>query len=83
MGYKTVEKKSLHFKSARFRESLIEIGLLCQETSIDNFIDNLEDVQILFTSMSPATVEFFENSFEKTRFTKSIKNLDWKLGETL
>ena len=33
--------------------------------------------------MSPATVEFFENSFNETRFTKSIKNLEWKLGETL
>ena len=33
--------------------------------------------------MTPATVEFFENSFNETRFTKSIKNLEWKLGETL
>ena len=33
--------------------------------------------------MSPATVEFFENAFNETRFTKNIKNLDWKLGKTL
>ena len=46
-------------------------------------MENQQDVIVLFNSMSPATVEFFENSFNETRFTKSIKNLEWKLGETL
>ena len=33
--------------------------------------------------MSPATVQFFENAFNETRFTKSIKNLDWKLNTSM
>lgn len=33
--------------------------------------------------MSPATVEFFENGFNETRFTKKVMNLDWKIGKTL
>jgi len=57
--------------------------MLCGENSVNNFVDNLGDISILFTSMSPAIVEFFQNGFNVTRFTKSIKNLDWKLGSTL
>jgi len=33
--------------------------------------------------MSPATVEFFDQGFNETRFTKKVRNLDWKLGTTL
>ena len=61
----------------------MEIAMLCQENSVNNFVDNLQDMKILFSSMSPAIVEFFENGFNETRFTKQIKNLDWKLGESL
>ena len=83
IGFKPVQKKCLHFRSARFRESLMEIAMLCQETDVSNFVENLEDIQILFTSMSPAIVEFFENGYNSTRFTKKIKNLDWRLGDNL
>jgi len=57
--------------------------MLTQENSIIDFVQNLEDIKILFTSMSPATVEFFSNAFNTTRFTNNIRNLDWRLGETL
>ena len=57
--------------------------MLCDENSVNNFVDNLQDIKILFASLSPAVVEFFENGFNETRFTKSIKNLDWKLGDQL
>ena len=33
--------------------------MLTEENSIIDFVQNLGDIQILFTSMSPATVEFF------------------------
>jgi hypothetical protein len=33
--------------------------MLCGENSVNNFVDNLGDIEILFTSMSPAIVEFF------------------------
>ena len=59
LGFKSIMKKSLHFRSARYRESLMEIAMLCQENSTNDFIENLEDIKILFTSMSPAIVEFF------------------------
>ena len=33
--------------------------------------------------MSPTIVAFFETAFYQTRYTKQIKNLDWKLGVSL
>ena len=76
-------KKSLHFESTRYRECLMVIGMLCQENSMKDFVDNLDDISILISSMSPTIVEFFENGFSETRFTRKIKNLDWKLGKPL
>jgi len=57
--------------------------MMTQENSIIDFVQNLEDIEILFTSMSPATVDFFQNAFNTTRFTNTVKNLDWKLGDTM
>ena len=77
-------KKSLHFtKGARYRECLMHIAMLCLENSLKDFVDSVADIEILIASMSPTIVEFFENSFNETRFTKKIKNLDWELGQNL
>ena len=81
-GLKSIQKKSLHFKSARFRECLMEVAMLCSETAVSNFVDNIGDLTVMFESMSPAVVAFFENGFNESHFTKKIKNLDWKVGET-
>ena len=59
------------------------IAMLCEENSMKDFVANLDDISILIVSMSPTIVEFFENGFNETRFTKKIKNLDWKLGRPL
>ena len=59
------------------------IAMLCEENSMKDFVANLDDISILIGSMSPTIVEFFENGFNETRFTKKIKNLDWKLGRPL
>ena len=82
-GFKNIMKKSLHFKSTRFRECLMQIAMLCFENSTKDFVDSLGDIEILIASMSPTIVEFFENGFNETRFTKKIKNLDWTLGNSL
>lgn len=57
--------------------------MICEENSVNNFVDNLADMEVLFESMSPAIVEFLQNGFNETRHTKSIKNLSWKLGDSL
>ena len=57
--------------------------MLCEENQVNDFVENLEEIEILFKSMSPATEEFFHNAFNQNRFTKRIKNLQWRLGERL
>lgn len=79
-GFKSIVKKSLHFANTRFRENLMEIAMLCRENCIATFVENQHDITLLFNSMTPATVEFFENAFNQTRFTKSVKNLQWQVG---
>ena len=61
----------------------MEIAMLCRENSIEDFVENLADMSILFSSMSPTIVSFFENGFNETRFTRKIKNLDWDVGRSL
>ena len=43
-GFKTITKKSLHFRCSRYRECLMEIAMLCEENQISNFIDNVSDL---------------------------------------
>ena len=33
--------------------------------------------------MTPEVVAFFENAFNTTHLTRKIKNLQWKIGDTL
>lgn len=73
----------MYFKNSRFRDILMDMALMCQENAINNFLDNIEDIKLLFTSMSPSTVKLFENGFKITRHTESIKNADWKHGDNL
>lgn len=73
----------MHFKNARFREALIEISELCEESAINDFVENLEDINILFNSMSPTVYTFLQNAFKRTRFTRDVKNADWRLGDHL
>ena len=61
----------------------MEIALHCEENQIKSFVENIDDIEILFASMSPAIEAFFENGFVTTRFTEKIKNLNWEIGDTL
>ena len=57
--------KSLHNNNSLFRENLIEMALLCGENSIDDFVDNLADLEILFNSFSPSEQKLFDKPFKK------------------
>ena len=73
-GFRSIMKKSLHATNSRYRECLMEIAMLCDENSMNNFVDNLEDISILTSSMSPTIVRFFDHGFNETRFTKKIRS---------
>ena len=61
----------------------MEIAMLCPENSVGDFVDNLADIVVLFSSMSPTIVSFFEKGFSETRFTGKIRSLDWSLARPL
>ena len=77
-GFKSILKKSVHLPAIRFRECLMQIGMLCDENSMESFVENLCDLTKLTQEMSPTIVSFFENSFNETHFTKKISNIDWE-----
>lgn len=62
-------------------ESLMQIANLCQATQILNFVANIADMEILFSNASPSVVQFFQGSFNQTRFTKRVKTLQWNINE--
>ena len=82
-GFKSIQSKSIHFKSARFRESLMEIAMLCSENSLSDFVESQYDIKQLFYSMSPAVAAFLQDGFSETKFTKKIANLDWQLDRKI
>ena len=61
----------------------MQMAILCRENSIDRFVDNMDDIEVIFMSMSPAEENLLDNAFKQTRFTDSIKNADWRVGKTL
>lgn len=62
---------------------LMEIAMMCQESSLSDFVGNLTDFTVLLDSMSPAVREFIQNGFKQSVNTAKIKNLDWKIGDQL
>lgn len=61
----------------------MEIATKCKENSIESFVCNIDDLSILFDSLSPAILNFFEEGFVETERTENVKNADWLLKETL
>ena len=57
--------------------------MFCEENSMENFVETLNDLVCLMNELSPTIVNFFENSFNETRFTKRITSIDWKQGKKL
>lgn len=56
---------------------------LTRENAIDSFVQNLDDMKILLMSMSSSVLQLFDFASQRTRFTESVQNLDWKLGDSL
>ena len=40
------------------------MAILCRENSIDRFVDNMDDIEIIFMSMSPAEETLLDNAFK-------------------
>ena len=78
VGYKSLMQKSIHFHHTQFRDCLIDIAIYCQETGIGNFVDSIDDMRILFSTMSNSVINLFESGFNTTIYTKRVKHTDWR-----
>ena len=45
--------KSVHYTSTKYRDSLIRVSLLCQETEICSFVNTMDDMTMLFANPTP------------------------------
>ena len=62
-GYMSILYKSMYFKNTRLRENLIKIASMCDETEITSFVNYIDDIGVLFGSMTPTVVELLNNCF--------------------
>ena len=43
-GFKSICNKSLWFENPKYREVLMELAMMCQETNITTFVSNIDDL---------------------------------------
>ena len=61
----------------------MELAMELRENELSSFVQNIEDIEVLFASMTPEVVTFFENSYTTNYITRRIKSLKWPIGDTL
>ena len=64
-------------KSTRFRECLIEIAMLCEDTQVTSFIYNIDDLDKLFNSLTPNVINYLEGCFDRNKFTRDVQSVTW------
>ena len=69
--------KSVHFKSTKYRDMLIKLSLMCQETELTCFVDSIDDLEILLVQANPISTSLLDKAFTKTRYCEEIETVDW------
>ena len=62
--------KSVHFVSNKYRDILIQLSLLCEETELTCFVDSIDDLEILLINSNPVSHKLFERAFTVTKYCK-------------
>ena len=68
--------KSVHYKSTKYRDILIKMSLLCEETELTSFVDSIDDLEILLIQANPVTNSLLEKAFTATRYCDDIETVD-------
>ena len=55
--------------------------LLKEDNRLSLYLNNLDDLQVVFESISQEAVEFFDDCFYYTFHCNQVKNLDLKQGQ--
>ena len=74
-GFKSIIKKSVYFTNIRFRDILIEILTLSEQSTIAHLVDNLDDIKRLMDNTSPVLLESFESAFVQTNYCRRTKHV--------
>ena len=75
--------KSMYFKNTRFRENLIKISSMCGETELSSFVNNIEDIEVLFNSTTPNVLELLDNCFNQNTYCMEVDNLNWPTEDSI
>ena len=79
-GFKSITNRSIWMRSSRYRERLIELSLMCVDNQLTCFVQNIDDIDKLFNSMTPNLYKYFEVCFDTNKFTSKIQSLPWYTG---
>ena len=83
LGVKSVLQRSVWLRNKSFKENLMQITALCDETEITSYVQNLDDLREIIKLITPITKEFFNNCFLTSRVTKQINNINWEETDEL
>jgi hypothetical protein len=77
-GYVSVLTRSLHQKTTKSKETLIEMAMVCKETALHSFVNNLDDMNMWCSRISKNGKLFLnERSGTENAATKQIESLSW------
>jgi hypothetical protein len=82
-GFQSILKKSIHFNNSRYRDILMSITLMSKENTVGMYIENLQDLAIIFDQMSPYVANFLEDCYLETDFCDNVQNADWHAGDDM
>mmetsp|Transcript_36577 Transcript_36577/g.48017 ORF Transcript_36577/g.48017 Transcript_36577/m.48017 type:complete len:96 (+) Transcript_36577:1809-2096(+) len=57
--------------------------MMCRDTQLIDYVENLEDLQVLFESMTPVIADFLDDAFMESYYTQLVTNMNWNVGKTL
>ena len=79
-GFRSILNRSLWMKDPRYKECMMELSMLCQESQLSNFLDDCEDLSILLDSHSQTTQTFLSECLVENRFTKKLYSLEMDIN---
>jgi hypothetical protein len=82
-GFQSILKKCVHFSNSRYRDLLMSITVMSKENTVGMYIENLQDLAVIFDQMSPYVSNFLEDCYIETEFCENVCNADWQAGEHL
>ena len=58
-------------------EYLIQFADVAEDISIETFVDSLDELKIMFKTLSPIVIRYFEHAFIKSKECSKIQRVEW------